>query len=162
MKKEVTDLSEGLKLSSEVVVSCRNQAGENNALVVAYATNCSFDPPMLMVGIVPSRYSYHMLKQTGAFVVNLVSEGLKEEFDYLGSHSGRNENKLEKLGLNIEEGKEVDAPVLTDFPVNIECEVMDSIMTGSHEMFAGEIRSIRADEELVKEGSEIDISGTRL
>ncbi len=86
----------------------------------------------------------------------------KGEFDYLGSHSGRNENKLEKLGLNVEEGKEVDAPVLTDFPVNIECEVVDSIMTASHEMFAGEIKEIRANYELVNEDGEIDVSGIEI
>lgn len=44
-------------------------------------------------GIVPSRYSHHMVKETGCFVVNLVGKDLKQQFDYIGSHSGRDEDK---------------------------------------------------------------------
>ena len=102
MKKEVTDFGGTIQPSPNLIVSCRNQKGENNALAVAYGCNCSFDPPMVMVGIVPSRYSYHMVKETGEFVVNLVTPELEEEFNYLGSKSGRDEDKLETLGLNYE------------------------------------------------------------
>lgn len=111
---------------------------------------------MVMVGIVPSRYSYHMVKETGQFIVNLAAKNNEEAFNYLGSYSGRDENKLETLDLNYEDGTEVDAPVLLDFPVNIECEVVDSIKTGSHEMFVGKILHIHADEELVNADGEIN------
>lgn len=158
MKRDVKEFKSCLKPSPDVVVSCRGENGEDNALVVAYACNCSYDPPMVMVGIVPSRYSYHMVKETGVFVVNLVAERNKEAFDYLGSHSGRDENKLEKLSLNYKEGVKVAAPVLLDFPVNIECEVVDSIKTGSHEMFVGKVVYIHADEELLNDNGAIDFS----
>jgi flavin reductase (DIM6/NTAB) family NADH-FMN oxidoreductase RutF len=95
-----------------VLVSCRDQAGKNNALAVAYCGNCSYAPPMVMVGIVPSRYSYHIVRETGCFVVNLVPKTLKAAFDYLGSHSGRDEDKLAKA-------VKVKAPLLADCPVNM-------------------------------------------
>lgn len=157
MKKELDTLKNCLGPRPNVVVSCRSQKGEDNALAVAYAGNCSYDPPMVMVGIVPSRYSYKMVKDTGVFVVNLVPKDLEEEYYYLGSHSGRDENKLEELDLNLEDGKKVDAPLLVDFPVNVECEVVDSIMTGSHEMFIAKVVQVHIDEELMDE-EEIDLS----
>lgn len=43
-------------------------------------------------------------KETGCFVVNLVPKSLKEAFDYLGSHSGRDEDKLADCPVNIECG----------------------------------------------------------
>ena len=144
--------------TSPIIVSVRDKKGNDNALAVGYACNCSFDPPMVMVGIVPSRYSYHMVKENGFYVVNFASKELKKEFDYLGSHSGKDENKLEKLDLNYKDGEKVNAPVLLDFPVNIECTVVDSIKTGSHEMFVGKIEYIHADEELVTEDGNIDFS----
>lgn len=55
-------------------------------LAVVYARNCSFDSPMVMVGIVPSRYSYGLIKETGVFVANLVPASMKAAWDYLGSH----------------------------------------------------------------------------
>ena len=147
-----------LKPAPNVLVSCRSAAGEDNALVVAYCCNCSYDPPMLMVGIVPSRHSYPMIKETGVFVVNLVPKSLSEQFKYLGSVSGRTENKLEKLGMRLGDGLKVNAPILLDCPVNIECRVVGSIVTGSHEMFAGRIEHIHADADLLDEKGQIDFS----
>ena len=158
MKTEVTEYSSCIQPTPNLIVSCCDDNGNNNALAVAYACNCSFDPVMVMVGIVPSRYSYHMIKETNEFVVNLVTPELEEEFNYLGSNSGRDENKLEKLGLEYKKGKKVNAPVLIDFPVNIECKVVDSLKTGSHEMFAGEVKYIQADSNLVNQEKEINFS----
>jgi len=50
----------------------------NNALVVGYCCKCRYDPPMVMVGIVPSRHSYKIIKETGCFVVNLATKEQKE------------------------------------------------------------------------------------
>lgn len=139
-----------------LLVSCRGKDGKDNALVVVYAGNCSFDPPMVMIGIVPTRYSYALVKETGCFVVNLVSPEQKAMYDYLGSHSGRDGDKLAAIGAKTANGTKVKAPILTDCPVNIECTVVESVRTGSHEMFIGKIEYVHADEEIVKEDGTVD------
>ncbi len=136
---------------AKLLVSCRH-GGENNALAVVYCGNCSFDPPMVMVGIVPERYSYHMIKESGCFVVNLPSKDNQELFNYLGSVSRRDEDKLSKCAWK--DADKVDAPILTDCPVSIECTVVDSIRTGSHEMFIGKVEAVHAA--AVTETGEID------
>lgn len=142
----------------KVLVSCRGLDGENNVLAVGYCANCSYDPPMVMVGIVPTRYSYKMIKESGVFVVNLVEKEYKDAFDYLGSHSKRDEDKLSKMSIKLAEGKTVNAPILTDCPINIECSVVDSIVTGSHELFIGKIEHVHADAQLVDGKGNIDFS----
>jgi flavin reductase (DIM6/NTAB) family NADH-FMN oxidoreductase RutF len=107
---------------------------------------------------VPSRYSYPMIKTTGCFVVNLVPRSMKAAFDYLGSHSGRNEDKLAKAGLNLAEAVKVNAPLLADCPVNIECKVVDSVVTGSHEMFIGRVEQVHANPEYVNEKGDIEFA----
>ncbi len=141
-----------------VLVSCRNAEGEDNALAIAYCCNCSFDPPMLIVGVTPSRYSYKMIKESGCFVVNLVEKDYKEIFDYLGSHSKRNEDKLAKMNVRLEEAQKINAPILADCPVNIECKIVDSIRTGSHEMFVATIEHVHANSDLLDEKGDIDFS----
>ena len=158
MKKIEANLRTCLQPTPKVIVSCRDSEGNNNALAVAYCCNCSYDPPMIMVGIVPSRHSYRIIKDTGIFVVNVPSKDEKKIFDYLGSHSGRDEDKFSALSLKTEEGKEVNAPLLTDCPICIECRVEASVLTGSHEMFAGKIERIHVDEYLVDEKGNIDYS----
>ena len=138
-----------------LLVSCTGTDGKDNALVVVYGGNCSYDPPMVMVGIVPSRYSHKIVKETGCFVVNLVTPEQKELYDYMGSHSGRDGDKFKAMNVKTERGKKINAPVLTDCPVNIECTVVDSIMTGSHEMFIGKIEYVHANADLVNEDGSI-------
>lgn len=158
MSKEQAKISSCLKPSPNILVSCRGENGGNNALAVGFCGNCSYDPPMVMVGIVPSRYSYHMIKETGCFVVNLVGKEYKETYDYLGSHSKRDGDKLAEMNVKLQDGKVVNAPILTDCPVNIECTVVDSIVTGSHEMFIGKIEYVHADAKLLDKDGNIDFS----
>ena len=156
MKKEAIKKG-SLQPCPKVLISCRLN-GEDNALAVGYCGNCSFAPPMIMVGIVPSRYSHHMVKESGCFVVNLPEKNYSEIFKYLGTVSKKDEDKLKVKKIKLEEGKVVDAPLLADCPVNIECKVVDSIMTGSHEMFIGKVEYVHADESLLDEDGKIDFS----
>ena len=142
----------------KVLVSCRGLDGEDNVLAVGYCGNCSYDPPMVMVGIVPTRYSYKMIKESGCFVVNLVDRSYKKTFDYMGSHSKRDEDKLTAVNVKLQNGKKVNASILADCPVNIECTVVDSIVTGSHEMFIGKIEYVHADAKITDAGGNIDFS----
>ena len=158
MDKKSSIFKSSMQPATKVIVSCRGNDGRENALVVAYCGNCSFDPPMVMVGIVPSRFSHHMVKESGCFVVNLPSKGNKEMYDYLGTKSGRDGDKLLAVGAKVSEAKTISAPVLDDCPVNIECKVVDSIVTGSHEMFIGEITHVHADAQIVGEDGKIDFS----
>lgn len=162
MEKKSANMKSCLQPTPKVLVSCRGLNGENNVLTVAYCCNCSYDPPMVMVGIVPSRYSYKMIKETGCFVVNLAEKEYKETFDYLGSHSKRDEDKLARMNVKLSDGIKVNAPILDDCPVNIECKVIDSIVTGSHEMFVGKIEYVHADAKLVDSEGNIDFSSIGL
>ena len=157
MNKKAANFRSCLQPRPNVLVSCRGLDGRDNALAVAYCCNCSYDPPMVMVGIVPSRYSYKLIKESGCFVVNLVGEGNREMFDYLGSHSGRNGDKLKAVGARVGQAVKVNAPILEDCPVNIECRIVDSIVTGSHEMFVGKVEYVHADPSLVAENGDLDL-----
>jgi len=156
--KSEANMKSCLQPAPRVLVSCRGLNGENNVLAVAYCGNCSYAPPMVMVGIVPSRYSYQMIKESGCFVVNLVDKNYKETFDYLGSHSKRDEDKLTAMNVRLEDGKKVNASILLDCPVNIECSIVDSIVTGSHEMFIGKVEYVHADTSLLDAKGNIDFS----
>ena len=158
MSKVKGNMKTCLNPVAKVLVSCRGLNGENNALAVGYCGNCCYDPPMVMVGIVPSRYSYHLIKESGCFVVNLVDKNYQETFNYLGSHSKRDGDKLAVMKVNLAEAKYVNAPILSDCPVNIECTIVDSIVTGSHEMFVGKIEYVHADSKMVSDKGNIDFS----
>lgn len=161
MKVEASKVN-ALVVKPNLVVTVRDKEGNDNALVVAYAGNCSYDPPMIMVGIVPSRYSYHMIKENGSFVAHLLDESQTELYECCGFKSGKDGDKLKKHGVELTDGVKVNAGVITGCPVAIECTVVDSIMTGSHEMFIGKVEYVHAEKESLNENGKVDISKLNL
>ena len=147
MKKLAKNTVLCLQPIPQTIVSCRDKDGKNNALVVGFSANVSLDPVMVMIGIMPSRYSHHMVKESGCFVINLPKKIFKKEYDYLGSASGRDEDKFATMNLNWENATYINAPILTDCPVSIECSVVDNTIPGSHELFIGKVEAVHVDEE---------------
>ena len=147
MKKLAKNMVLCLQPVPQTIVSCRDKEGRINALVVGFTANVSLDPVMVMVGIVPTRFSHHMVKETGCFVINLPKKSFKKEYGYLGSKSGQDGDKFEALGLKWEDAEYVNAPILTDCPVSIECSVVGSMTPGTHELFVGKVEAVHVDEE---------------
>lgn len=157
MKIEASKLN-ALGPKPKVVVTVRDKNGRDNALVVAYCGNCSYDPPMIMVGIVPTRFSYHMVKENPCFVVHILNKSQTSLYECAGTKSGRDGDKLKEYGIKLVNGDKVNAGVIEDCPVAIECKVVNSIVTGSHEMFIGEIECVHADKSVVDEKGRVDYS----
>lgn len=88
-----------------------------------------------------------MIKEPGCFVINLPKKSFKKEYGYLGSVSGRDEDKFAAMNLEWENVTYVNAPILTDCPVSIECSVVGSTMPGSHELCIGKVEAVHVDEE---------------
>ena len=155
MKKLAKNMTLCMQPVPRTIVSCRDKQGKNNALVVGFVANVSLNPAMVMVGIVPSRFSHHMVKESGCFVINLPKKGYEKEYNYLGSKSGRDEDKFAAMDIKWKDAEFVDAPILTDCPVSIECSVVESIQPGTHELFIGKVEAVHVDEEYLDEKGNI-------
>jgi flavin reductase (DIM6/NTAB) family NADH-FMN oxidoreductase RutF len=94
--------------------------------------------------------------------VNIPSSKYAIETDYLGIASGRDEDKLAKAGLHAVKADYVDAPSISEFPVNIECEVSHSLDLGAHTLFIGKIKDIKVDDTTLTEGDALSIRAAEL
>ena len=139
----------------KTIVSVRDMDGRNSALVVGFAANIGIDPPMVMVAIDPARFSYHMIKENPCFVINFPGKNFHKEYDYLGFQSNWDEDKFAALNLKTEEASHVNAAILSDCPVSVECSVVESYLPGSHELFVGKVEAIHCDEEYLDENGNI-------
>lgn len=129
-----------------VLVSVADRDGEKNVFTVAWAGTVCSEPPMVSISVRPERYSYHMIKETGEFVINLTTEKLAYATDYCGVVSGRNEDKFKKTNLTPIKADIVKAPMIEESPVNIECAVKEIRNLGSHDMFIAQVAAVHADE----------------
>ena len=134
-----------------VLVSVADKNGRTNVFTASWVGTVCSDPPMVSVSVRPERYSYHMIEETGEFVVNLTTKRLTRAADYCGVRSGRDENKWERAGLTPIKGTKVLAPCVKESPVNIECRVARKIALGTHDMFIGTVEAVLVDEAYMDE-----------
>ncbi len=134
-----------------VLVSARDKAGNDNLLTIAWAGTICSDPAMLSISVRKSRHTYNMIKESGEFVVNLTTKELAFATDYCGVRSGANENKWETAKLTKGEAEVINAPIVMESPVNIECRVKDVLELGSHDMFIAEVVNVIVEEEYLDE-----------
>ena len=133
-----------------VMVSCGTME-QKNIITVAWTGTVNSDPAMTYVSIRPSRHSYNIIKETGEFVINLVTERLAYACDFCGVRSGRDLDKFETMHLTAKKGEKVNAPIIYESPVNIECKVKEIIPLGTHDMFLAEVVSVQVSDEYLDE-----------
>ena len=67
-----------------VMVSVTDGKGQDDIITVAWTGTICTNPPMAYISVRPERFSYHMIKETGEFVINLTTEELAAATDYCG------------------------------------------------------------------------------
>lgn len=97
-----------------VMVSAADKEGRDDIITVAWAGTVCTNPPMVSISIRPERYSYHMIRETGEFVINLTTEELAFATDYCGVKSGRDVDKFKETGLTREKAEKVKAPMIAE------------------------------------------------
>ena len=87
------------------------------------------------------RYTTTCIEQTGEFVINIPHAGLKKAWDVCGSVSLTRDPEADKFalgGLTAARGEKVDAPLIAECPVNIECRVYAKLELPTHDWIVGE------------------------
>ena len=134
------DLVGGLMLAPVpvVLVACAHDELGANVLTIAWCgVDCS-KPPIIHVSIRPDRFSYRMIKESGAFTVNFPTSDMVEQVDLCGTVTGAERNKFELAGLTPVPAKLVTAPLIAECPVNIECRVHSKLELPTHDWIVGE------------------------
>lgn len=139
------------------MATCADKEGNSNIITISYGGTINAIPPMVYISVRDSRYSYHMLKETGEFVVNIPGENLTKETDLCGILSAKKVNKWEAAKLTPVQASIVKVPMIKECPVNIECVTRHIIALGSHDIFLAEIVATHVDEEVLNDKNKIMI-----
>lgn len=142
-----------------VMVSCGTEE-KGNIITVAWTGTVNSDPAMTYVSIRPSRHSFDLIKNSGEFVINLVTKDLAYACDFCGVKSGRDMDKFKEMNLTAKKGEKVNAPIIYESPVNIECKVKEIIPLGTHHMFLAEVVSVSVSDEYLDETGKFHFNET--
>lgn len=145
-----------------VMVSSGSDKIKPNIITIAWAGTICSNPPMVSISITKERFSHDIIKDTGEFVINLVTEDLIKACDYCGVRSGRDVDKFKEMNLTAAPSKEVKAPQIQESPVSIECKVKEIKELGSHDMFIAEVVNVRVDDRYMDERQVFNLNDTGL
>ena len=115
-------------------------------------------PRYVSIGMGKPHYTNQGIRENKTFSLNIPSENLVVETDYVGIYSG---DKHDKSALfKVFYGQLETAPMIAECSVNAECKLHDVYDTPTHDVFIGEIVETYADDSVLADGS-IDIAKLR-
>jgi flavin reductase (DIM6/NTAB) family NADH-FMN oxidoreductase RutF len=129
-----------------VMVSMGKTPEEYNIITISWTGTINTNPPMCYISVRPERHSFNILKKNMEFVINLTTKDLAYATDWCGVKSGREFNKFEEMKLTPGKAQIVEAPLIEESPLNIECKANRIIPLGSHHMFMADVVAVNAEE----------------
>ena len=99
--------------------------------------------PVFTVYVRESRHTKSLLDENGEFTINVpLGQIDKNILAVCGTKSGRDMDKIQELGLTLEEGETVSVPGIRELPLTLECKVIykqeqqpDAIDAGCYERY---------------------------
>jgi len=140
-----------------LVIGTYDKSEKPNLMTAAWGGICCSRPPCVAISLRKATYTYGNIIERKAFTVNILSESHVKEADYYGIATGRDENKFSKTGITPVKSNLVDAPYGKEFPMVLECSLLQTVEIGLHTQFIGEIMDIKADEEVLSDNGVPDI-----
>ena len=112
---------------------------------------------MIALNITESHKTVENIKKRGAFTVALADLKTMAESDFFGIVSGNDTaDKFERSGMHAAKSSHVDAPIIEEYPVTMECKVAEIGEAVSGFRVVGEIVNVTAREEVLDEKGRID------
>ena len=140
-----------------LVIGSYDADGRPNVMTAAWGGIACSRPPCVCVSLRAATASHGNIVSRKAFTISLPSRGQAAEADYFGLVSGRNADKFAATGLTPVAAELVDAPYVAEFPLVVECEVIQVHELGLHTQFIGEIKDVKIDEGCLDASGHIDV-----
>lgn len=123
MRKELK-ITEGIFPMPVLIIATYNEDGSVNAMNAAWGTMQSGNTVVL--NLTETHKTVKNIKERKAFTVHIADEAHLVQADYFGIESGnRNSKKFERSGLTASKSRAVDAPIINEFPLCLECEFIE-------------------------------------
>ncbi len=144
-------LTEGIFPMPVLMIATYNEDGSVDVMNAAWGTMKERDEVIL--SLTESHKTVKNIKAKKAFTVSVADSKHVVEADYLGIASGNNTpDKFEKTKLTAVKAENVDAPIINEFPICLECELIE---VGDYGV-VGKVVNISVDESVMENGK-VDI-----
>ena len=138
-----------------LMVAAYDKNQKVNVMNAAWGQICDMDKIILFLA--EDRKTLANMKESKAFTVSIADEAHMDVADFFGIASGnRVDDKFERTGYHAVKSDKVNAPVIEEFPVTIECELAEIVNTENVFGIVGKIVNVKANKEVLSDNGKID------
>ncbi len=139
-----------------LMIATYNEDGTIDVMNAAWGM--MLDRTHVILNLTETHKTVKNIKERGAFTVSIADIDHVVEADYFGMVSGNNTpNKFENSGLTAIKSENVDAPIINEFPLCMECEFIEYQDDEYGCGVVGKVVNVTADEKVMN-GDQVDIS----
>lgn len=155
MRKKL-NITEGIFPMPVLLVATYNEDGSVNVMNAAWGT--MQERGTVALNLTETHKTVKNIKERGAFTISIADAAHVVEADYFGIISGNKiADKLEKSGLTASKAETVDAPVINELPLCLECRYIEYQNNEYGCGVIGKVVNVTADERVMPNGK-LDMS----
>lgn len=113
--------------------------GARNVMTMGWHMVMEFEPSRIGCFITSANHSYEMIRRSRQCVINIPTAEMAKTVVGIGNCSGAEIDKFERFGLTAEAGEQVQAPLIAECPVSLECRVADTSLLRRYSVFVLEV-----------------------
>lgn len=138
-----------------LMIATYGENGKVDVMNMAWGGICASD--MVALNISEDHKTSKNIKEKGAFTLSIADVPHLAQADFFGIASGNTmDDKFERSGLHAVKSTRVDAPVIEEFPITLECKVAEVEHTKYGFRVLGEIVNVLAEDTVLDEQGRID------
>ncbi|WP_293729690.1 flavin reductase family protein [uncultured Phascolarctobacterium sp.] len=138
-----------------LMVAAYDENEKVNVMNAAWGQICDNDKIIIFIG--EGKKTWLNIKASKAFTVSLADEAHMDVADFFGIASGNKINdKFERTGYTAIKSDKVHAPIIDEFPVVMECELLDILDTEYVSGIVGRIVNVKAEEAVLSDNGKVD------
>ena len=138
-----------------LIVAAYDENGKVNAMNAAWGMISVYDKIILFID--DDHKTTQNILTSKAFTVSLATKETMEVSDFFGIATGNKmEDKFERTGYHAMKSNKVNAPIITEYPVTLECDLLENVKTENIEGIVGRIVNVSAEESVLDESGKID------
>ena len=139
-----------------LMVAAYDENGKVNVMNVAWGQIADEDKSILFIG--EGKKTWLNIMASGAFTVALADEAHMDAADFFGIASGNKiDDKFERTGYHAVKSVTVNAPIIEEFPVVMECELLEHLKDEHVSAIVGRIVNVKAEESVLDEKGKVDV-----
>ena len=138
-----------------LIVAAYDKGGKVNTMNAAWGMICDMDKIALFIS--EGHKTTKNILETKAFTVAIADKAHMDVADYFGIASGNNTpDKFARTGYTAVKSQHVNAPVIDEFPVTMECSLAEVVSTETMYCIVGKIANVVADEAVLSGNGKVD------